>query len=98
MLSRGAQQATAAAAKARSVLRSEAVKATTDVRPLVVVWGGTAAALPAQGYLTDGVEVIPGPELMRWLGRMDGDLISRQPARVTLKRLRAFKATQRVAT
>lgn len=66
-LDRDVRRARAGAQKAASVLRSTHVRAPMDVVPLVVVWGRGQRELPDEGLNHDGVGVVAGADLMKWL-------------------------------
>ena len=88
-LTEDVRRATAAAAKAKSVLRS--LKRPMEVRPVVVMWGAGQHGIPEGGGQVDAVEIVAGKHLRQWLrGLGTGDL-DREQARVLLKDLADFR-------
>ena len=83
------RRATAAAAKAKSVLRS--LKRPMDVRPVVVIWGAGQHDVPEGGGQVEGVDVVAGKDLRRWLRDLDSGDLQRDQARVLLANLNRFK-------
>ena len=88
-LAEDVRRANAAAAKAKSVLRS--LGRPMDVRPVVVMWGAGQLDLPEGGGQFEGVDIVAGVHLRRWLrGLSTGDL-ERDQARVLLNDLADFR-------
>lgn len=90
VLSDFAAQATRNARKAASVLRSQTVTTPHDVVPLVVVWSKGQRGLPDDGLVVDGVLVVAGSDLRRWLARQATGRMSEDNAELLLERLNAF--------
>lgn len=90
-IDRDASSAKYAARKARSVLRAHGIVA--EVRAAVVVWGGAAAAMPANGYRhSSGVDFIPGRYLVNWLSEQPEHQPLTQPqANELLDKLNTFR-------
>lgn len=86
-----------AEALARSVLvreygvRHRAAANPLTVTPVVVVWGAAQREVPA-GYRTNGVEFIPGRQLVTWLGSLDAHAVTKSAARDLISRLEEYRA------
>ena len=85
------QEATASASKARSVLRSKGIDHVTDVRPVLVVWGGARRELPLT-LTFNGVDVVRGEALVEWLERCSRGRLSEDNAAALHGKLLAFAA------
>lgn len=82
-------QAEASARKARSVLRSKDVGHLTEVRPVLVVWGGGRRELPASQRRC-GVDVVRGDALVEWLRQFDRGPVAEDHAEALHQRLTSF--------
>ena len=88
-LTEDVRRATAAAAKAKSVLRS--LKRPTEVRPVVVMWGAGQHGVPEGGDQVEGVEIVAGKHLRQWLRSLGNGDLERDQARVLLHELADFR-------
>ena len=84
------RQASAAAAKTRSVLRSKGFDVLHDVTPVVVVWGKGGHEIADGGELVDGVHLVYGGELADWLVRWGSGRLAQDNAEPVLAKLEAF--------
>lgn len=82
-------QAESSARKARSVLRSEDVGHVSEVRPVLVVWGGGRRELAAS-QVVSGVDVVRGDALLPWLEQCGRGRLAEDHAEELLRRLTAF--------
>lgn len=92
-----AGQAQAAARKAKLVLYSEDVGYRTDVRAVLVVWGGARRELPPHSVI-DGVDVLRGQALVGWLEQCSRGDLSQDRAAELQRLLTAFADTRLPAT
>lgn len=90
-LSWAAGEAAASASKAKSVLRSKGVDHVTEVRPVLVVWGGARRELP-QVQTFHGVDVVCGDALAAWLEHCSRGRLSEDNAAALHDKLTAFAA------
>lgn len=90
------EQADATARKARSVLRSRDIGHVTQVRPVLVVWGGGRRDLP-DAQVVSGVDVVRVDALADWLRRCDRGLLAQDHAEVLHQRLTSFARARRAA-
>lgn len=97
VLAEFAQQASRNARKTASVLRSQTVTTPHDVVPLVVVWSKGQHGLPDDGLLVDGVLVVAGSDLSRWLSRQQTGRMAQDNAELLLERLAAFALARPLA-
>lgn len=61
-----------------------------EVRPIVVIWGTAARAMPDTIDRSD-VTFVAGPHLKAWLQGLAGDHVDREQAHDLLQRLKAFR-------
>ena len=61
------------------------------VRSAVVVWGALQSEL-GEAREIDGVHIVPGQQLVRWLRSVDGDPVPKDVALEALGKLRAYRA------
>lgn len=61
------------------------------VTPLVVLWGPAQYSVP-DGARVDGIEFVSGRQLVRWLGKLDGNLVDHDAAVDLLRKLTEFRA------
>ncbi len=61
------------------------------VRPVVVVWGGMQSEVPSPTHV-NGIDVVPGRDVLGWLESLEGHSVSRDAAEEFLQRLRAWVA------
>ena len=94
-LDRDVHRATSGARKAASVLRSTHVRAPMDVTPLVVVWGRGQRELPDQGLQHDGVTVVAGADLRKWLQGVQRGPVPEDHADRVLAALNRFADSRR---
>lgn len=64
----------------------------TDVTPLIVVWGPARDAVP-EGARVDGVDFVPGEGLLDWLRKLDGDTVDEDAAADLLVQLEEYRST-----
>ena len=94
-LDRDTQRAHAAARKAASVLRSVHVGAPMDVQPLVVVWGRGQREIPTAGIEYNGVCVVAGADLRKWLEAVRRGKVAQDNAEAALTALERFASERR---
>ena len=85
-----------AEAVAKSLVRPERARHRSrsnplSVTPVVVLWSAARDALPS-GARTDGIEFIPGRNLVRWLSRLDVEVVTKAAADDLIARLEGFRA------
>jgi hypothetical protein len=61
------------------------------VTPLVVLWGEAQQGIPEDAEV-DGVVLVGGRGLTRWLKACEGEWVDRRAARDLLKRLETFRS------
>jgi hypothetical protein len=93
-LSSAAGKATDAARLASSVLRSKGVDYTTQVTPVVVVWGGARRELPDHQVVA-GVDIVRGDHLLQWLQPYSRGRLAQDHAEGLHTRLEAFARAHR---
>ena len=93
-LSYAAGKAQAAAKFSSSVCRSKGVDYPTEVTPVVVVWGGARRELPDE-QVVDGVAVVRGDHLLRWLEPYSRGMLAQDNAEALHGRLEAFVRSHR---
>jgi hypothetical protein len=89
------QQCRAAASKAESLLRSVHVGRPMTVSPVLVVWGTGGDELPIAGVRSEGVTVLPGRGLERWLALQGAGRLAQDHAEDLLASLGEFMASRR---
>jgi hypothetical protein len=94
-LRESAVKAESAARQARLVLKSKTIDVRTDVRPLVVVWGGARREIPGH-QVVGGVEVIRGDHLLTWLRGCATGMLAQDHAAALQAKLEVFAATHGV--
>ncbi|HET7311474.1 MAG TPA: hypothetical protein VFJ17_09125 [Mycobacteriales bacterium] len=94
-LRRDVDAARGRAGTARSVLRSVHVDRPMDVVPVVVIWGRAQRDLPDEGLEREGVHVVAGADLLRWLGGWRTGKLPQDYAADVLQRLTQFADTRR---
>lgn len=88
-----ARQAQAAARQARLVLQAKPIEYRTEVRPVVVVWGGARRDLqPVQTI--DGIDIVRGDHLLTWLESCSRGRLAQDHAEALREHLVAFAARQ----
>lgn len=86
-----AEQARRNAAKTRSVLLSaNTIKEKHDVTPVLVIWGQASHDLQPGGEEIDGVQVVDGNELGRWLTRCSRGRMAQDNAERATEALKSF--------
>jgi hypothetical protein len=91
------RQARDAARKAGLVLRSKNIDMPYEVRAVLVVWGRAAMQdLPGGGREIDGVRVVAGTDLLKWLADQNHGRVAQDHAEEVLTRLTAFRDTLEV--
>jgi len=95
-LRESAVKADAAARQARLVMQSKTIDVRTEVRPLVVVWGGARREIPYH-QIIGGVEVIRGDHLLTWLKGCATGMLAQDHAAALQAKLEAFAASHRAA-
>jgi hypothetical protein len=83
-----ASAATNAARRANLILRSMHVP--VGMTPVVVVWGGAQAAVPADARV-GGVDFVAGYRLLAWLRRVPHEEVDKPAARELLRMLHEFR-------
>lgn len=91
-----ASEADEAARTARLVLQSKDIGHRTEVRPVLVIWGGARRELPDVQVIR-GVDVVRGDALVAWLERCSRGGLSQDNAEVLLSRLAAFADSRQPA-
>jgi hypothetical protein len=94
-LDRDVTRAIEGARKAESVLRSTHVQTPMKVTPLVVVWGRGQRELPDEGIEHEGVWVVAGADLKRWLDRVRLGPVAEDNASRVLRALDKFAEERR---
>jgi hypothetical protein len=84
-----AGEAEEAARKARLVLQSKDIEHRTQVRPVLVIWGGARRELP-DVQIINGVDVVCGQALIRWLEQCSRGRLAEDNAEALHRRLSAF--------
>jgi hypothetical protein len=84
------RQASSAAGKTRSVLRSKGIDAVHDVTPVVVVWGKGGHEIADGGEVVDGVHLVYGGELADWMARWGTGRLAQDNAEPVLAKLETF--------
>jgi len=92
---RDCDRALAATRRARSILRS--LQCPTEVSTVVAIWGAQQEDVPAEGTLYNGVTVLRGRGIKRWLRaqRSSSATISPSAAGSLLLQLNEFRARVR---
>lgn len=63
-----------------------------EVRSAVVVWGALQHEI-GEAREVDGVDIVPGQKVVKWLRSLDGDSVSKDAARDVVQKLREYRAT-----
>lgn len=87
-----AGKAQEAARQARLVLQSKGVDYRTEVRPMLVIWGGARRELPLEQVVA-GVDVVQGDHLVEWLKQCSRGRLAQDHAEDLHGKLQAFVAT-----
>lgn len=87
-------QAHQAARTARLVLQSKDVAYRTEVRPVLVVWGGARRELPTHQIVNE-VDVVRGDALLEWLHGCSRGRLAQDRAEALTDRLAAFADSRR---
>lgn len=77
-------------AESRRAGRRRAVSKACRVTPLIVIWGAAQAAV-GQTCTIDGVDVVRGRDLVRWLQDLDGDRVDKFAASNLIGELESFR-------
>lgn len=94
VVARDVSRSTKAARRASLILRS--LHQPADVRPAVVLWGGSRDELSDLDRVVDGVEIVSGSDLKDWFRKLPTGGMDRRAAKTALHDLRTFKARVRV--
>ena len=97
-LERDTTSARKGAMHAKSVLRTVDVARPMDVTPVVVIWGRGQRDLPDEGLEYDGVPVVAGADLVRWLQRCRHGRVGADYAADVLTRVEQFASGRRGKT
>jgi hypothetical protein len=92
-----AAKARAAARQAQLVLLSKGVDYRTDVRPVLVIWGGARRELP-MAQVVDGVDVVRGDHLVEWLQQCARGRLAQDHAEALQSRIVALAASHSAAS
>ena len=87
-----AAKAQAAARQAQLVLLSKGVDYRTEVRPVLVIWGGARRELP-MAQVVDGVDVVRGDHLVEWLQQCARGRLAQDHAEALQNKIVAFAAS-----
>jgi hypothetical protein len=90
-------QAVRNAEKARSVLRSRDIGTVYDVTSVLVVWGKGAHEIVDGGETADGVHLVAGADLQKWLEQFSVGRLAQDHAERDLAALRAFVKKRQAA-
>ena len=96
-LSWATAQAQEAARTTRLVLQSKDIEHRTEVRPVLVVWGGARSELP-ETQVIGGVDVVRGDVLPDWLKTCSRGHLAQDHAEALQARLAAFADSRRPTT
>lgn len=94
-LERDTWRAKEGARKAASVLRSAHIRTPMEVSPLVVVWGRGQREIPAEGIEFNGVQIVAGADLRKWLERVRHGKIAQDNAESVLAAVESFAKERR---
>jgi hypothetical protein len=83
------------AEKTRSVLRSKDIGTVYDVTPVLVVWGKGSHEIADGGETVDGVHLLAGADLDKWLARFGTGRLAQDHAQRDLTALQAFAERRR---
>ena len=94
-LSWAVEKAQHAARQARLILQSKGVDYRTDVRPVLVIWGGARRELPDHQVI-NGVDVLSGSHLVEWLRQRSRGRLAQDHAEALQAKLLTFAKTHSV--
>lgn len=82
------------ARQARLVLQSKGIDYRTEVRPVLVIWGGARRELE-QVQVIDGIDVVRGDHLVEWLGQCSRGMLAQDNAEALRGKLVTFAESHR---
>jgi hypothetical protein len=90
-------QAARNAEKTRSILRSRDIGSVHEVTPILVVWGKGSYEIADDGEDVDGVHLVAGADLEKWLRQFAVGRLAEDNARRDLHALQVFAEKRRAA-